>query len=315
MIKNNKKTVILLTFILANIISFNYYGTSFASPNNQEIKTDVGNIHIKDEPEEEKKHIPHTKGYFDYKRLSEVGNIKIAPEPNLEIKPKKVTTQEAMAITSELNSIVDLQNKKRFEQAKEKMEKLAEVYPENGVFYKWIAIYENMLRDYNNSSLTIEQLKMMFPLSSGTVENDFMIRYYEIDNARNTNTKAITQHMIEELKKDNETKNSSKMIFDIKEKELTDILCQYQTFLLNNPDYKDTDRNELSSLWKRIPKNKQKQLDDFYGYNLDDLTYIYGMAFNRKDLLKEYVEHEKENKDTIIRQQIKNAKKVLFRKY
>ena len=318
MIKNNKKAIILSTFILINIIGLNFSNISYASTNSQvkaEKKDDVGNIHIKNEPTEKTTHSSVGKGYFDLKKLSEVGNIKIASEPNLQIKPKKITTQEAMAINKELNSIVSLQNSKNFSEAKERMTKLVEMYPENGVFYKWTAIYQNMLRDYNNSSSTIEQLRMMFPLSSGTVEKDFMLRYYEIDNTRNTNTKAITQQMIAELLKDNAKRNSNKYISDIKEKDLTKILCQYQTFLLNNPDYKDVDKEELSSLWKKIPKNKQKTLDDFYGYNLDDLTYIYGMAFNRKDLLKEYVEHEKENKDTIIRQQIKNAKKVLFRKY
>lgn len=317
MIMNNKKAIILSTFILVNIIGIGNTNVSYASSNDsiQTEKKDVGNIHIKSEPREEEKTHRTEKSYLDLKRLGGVGNIKIASEPNLEIKPKKITTQEAIEINKELNSIVNLQNEKNFSEAKERMDKLVDLYPENGVFYKWSAIYDNMLRNYENSSSTIEVLKTMFPLSSGVVENDFMLRYYEIDNARNTNTKEVTQKLIEELKEDNKKRNSDKYIFDIKEKNLTQLLCQYQTFLLNNPDYKDVDRKELSDLWEKIPKNKQKTLDDFYGYNLDDLTYIYGMAFNRKDLLKEYVEHEKENKDTIIRQQIKNAKKVLFRKY
>ena len=311
----NKKALILSSLIFVNLFGFISPNISYAEKNI--VQEDVGHLHIKVEPElpEDKRHIPKEAKDYEYKYLQEVGNFKIKAEPSLQVKPKKITTEEEIKIIDELNKIINCQNKKEYEEALEKMQSLVAQYPENGVFYKWVAIYQNALRDYNESASTIEQLRMMFPLSSNVIEKDFMIRYYEIDNARNTNTKIITQNMINRLKEDNENKNSDKFIYDIKEKDLTDFLCQYQTFLLNNKNYKDVDRKELVDLWEKIPKKHQKSLDDFYGYNIDDLTYIYGRAFNRKDLLKEYVEHEKENKDKIIIQQVKDAKKILYRKY
>lgn len=311
----NKKALILYSLIFINIFGFISPNVSYAEKNT--IQKDVGNLHIKTDSEikEEAKHVPKEAKDYEYKYLQEVGNFKIKAEPSLQVKPKKITTQEEIKILEKLDKIISYQNKKKYEEALEEMKTLAREYPENGVFYKWVAIYENSLRNYEESSSVIEQLRMMFPLSSNTVDNDFMIRYYEIDNARNTNKKEVAQKLIDQLKTDNQVKNSNKIIYDIKEKDLTNFLCQYQNFLLNNKNYKDVDRKELTNLWKQIPKRHQRTLDDFYGYNIDDLTYIYGRAFNRKDLLKEYVEHEKENKDTIIIQQVKDAKKILYSKY
>lgn len=311
----NKKTLILYSLIFVNLLGFISPNISYAET--YKGQEDVGHLHIRTEIElpEDKKHVPKESKDYEYKYLEEVGNIKISSEPHLQIKPKKITTKEEKEIIEELNVIISCQNKKNYKEALERMKVLANKYPENGVFYKWVAIYENALRNYEESSSVIEQLRMMFPLSQKVIDNDFMIRYYEIDNARNSNSKEVTQKMINQLRTDNEAKKSDKFIYDIKEKDLTNFLCQYQTFLLNNKNYKDVNRKELISLWKQIPKNHQKSLDDFYGYNIDDLTYIYGRAFNRKDLLKTYVEHEKENEDKIIIQQIKDAKKILYRKY
>ena len=311
----NKKALILYSLIFINIFGFISSNVSYAEKNT--IQKDVGNLHIKTDSEikEEAKHVPKEAKDYEYKYLQEVGNFKIKAEPSLQVKPKKITTQEEIKILEKLDKIISYQNKKKYEEALEEMKTLAREYPENGVFYKWVAIYENSLRNYEESSSVIEQLRMMFPLSSNAVDNDFMIRYYEIDNARNTNKKEVARKLIDQLKTDNQVKNSNKIIYDIKEKDLTNFLCQYQNFLLNNKNYKDVDRKELTNLWKQIPKRHQRTLDDFYGYNIDDLTYIYGRAFNRKDLLKEYVEHEKENKDTIVIQQVKDAKKILYSKY
>ena len=311
----NKKALILSSLIFVNLFGLISPNVSYAE--NNTIQKDVGNLHIKTDSEikEEVKHVPKEAKDYKYKYLQEVGNFKIKAEPSLQVKPKKITTQEEIKILEKLDKIISYQNKKKYKEALEEMKTLVSEYPENGVFYKWVAIYENSLRNYEESSSVIEQLRMMFPLSSNAVDKDFMIRYYEIDNARNTNKKEVAQKLIDQLKADNKVKNSDKIIYDIKEKDLTNFLCQYQTFLLNNKNYKDVDRKELTNLWKQIPKRHQRTLDDFYGYNIDDLTYIYGRAFNRKDLLKEYVEHEKENKNTVIIQQVKDAKKILYSKY
>lgn len=280
--------------------------------------TSVGGIKVRAIPKNEGKdtHVPKTKE--EYVDLNSVGNLPLIGSNSpkkISTKQRWVTKEQAQDISATLGRVVKAHTEKNYGLAKEEMQKLLKKYPENGLFYKWVAIYQNLNKEYLASEETIERLRMMFPLDSEAVRKDPMIRYYEIDNARRSGAEDAAKAYIADLRKDSVSVIKDERIGDLTTRRITEILCAYQELLINNKDYHNVDKQALGKLWGKIPKSEQYQLDNFYGYNIDNLAYIYGVAFNRKDILSHYVENEKLSDDAEVVAQLKHAKQIIRNKY
>lgn len=313
---NNKQKILLFTsIVLFNITNYTYANPATTTNNS------IGEIHIDDSSYKDdniKKSNPNDTTYQDVKS---VGVLKINEDIN-KINPneKHISNEIYQKIISELESISTAQNKKDYKTALQKVVNLKNHFPEIFYFQKWEAIYQNKLKEYNTSEEVFNNLLLNYPFEQDKINNDLIIKYYRIDNHIQLGEYDLAE---KELKTYTSLINSiddndTSMVYDIKVKDLYTILVKYQNFILNNYSHKEEDINqdELDDIWNTIPVKYQKYLDNFYGYDLSELEYLYGKHYNRKDILKAYVQQEETNAiDSSDIKKIKDAKSILFREY
>ena len=294
-----------------NIILFLFLLTIFNTCNAETIdnKNNIGEMHIKEITDSSKTSIP-------IENDTNVGLIKINENENKpKNEPIKPLTKNSENIKEKLEIIVSNQNNKEYEIALDKISDLINQYPEYVSLRKWKAIYQNRLFEYEESNNTLDNITNIYPLSIQKIQNDKMILAYKIDNDIHIGNYNMVESELNTLNILINNTDNNKTIEDIKEKELYSIIYYYDMFLYHYYKNEDVNKEELDTLWNKIPKKNQKNLDIFYGFNLDDLEYIYGKFYNRKDLLKQYVQQENTSQNKNIIEKVKDAKSIIFTTY
>lgn len=285
-----------------------------------ETANNVGDIHIRDNPKIE---IPKTAVDLEKVKKREiaeasthVGNIQIVQDVLRDKKKhKKVDSKEILELKTHLLDVIELGNKKRYNQAVMVMDKLIRQHPETLTLYKWAAVYANLAGNYDDSKYRFDDMRLRFPLSKDRIDEDLMIRYYEIDNARHSpySGKGNLLQKIE-LEKESLQKipdTQFKNLNGVSEKDIMLFLMDYQKFLIVSGDGSDIESSDIDSLWSRLAVKKQSSLDDFYGFDIDQLTYLYAKYYNRKDLMEVYLVHNAEAENENIIKQVKAIKSLL----
>lgn len=280
----------------------------------------VGDIHIRDYPK-----IEAPKTAVDVEKIKKremdeakthVGNIQIVQDVLREQKKHKVEdSKEIRGLKEHLFDAIELGNKKHYDQSVMLMDALIRQHPESLTLHKWAAVYANLAGDYDDSNYRFDMLRLQFPLSKEKIDNDWMIRYYELDNKRNSayhDKEKLLQNIANEQKRIQRTPNTSfKNFMGISEKDIMLFLMDYQKFLVISNNGADIESADIDALWSRLAKNKQTSLDDFYGFNIDHLLYLYAIHYKRKDLMEVYLNHNAETTNQDIIKKTKTIKSFL----
>ena len=308
MLKRQKKALIFIIFSL--------FFTQFSISNANDI------IHIKDVNS-----VKEDNNKLD-KNMNELGLLTISEFANTNKKNKKQNlSPKALLIIEKLDKIRDLQNKNNYQECLNEITKLYVEYPEYALFLKWKAFYENKTFNYEESNKSFEKLYLSFPFDKYINNQHLEINIYQIDNYRNLNDVKNFNETIEKtlniLNNNNNilinNNNINNQSYDYLLKNNHDIykfMINYEKFMMdyeNNNNF--VDEKVLNQLWSNLSKKEQKNLSNYYGFDISDLEYIYGSYYRRKDVLKNYVK-EKENavdKKTIEKVQL--AKRITFEKY
>ena len=299
-------------------------------------------VHV--EPEEEKNKVGRI-------RISEDEDNMLSQyqrNKNRDAILSSTPSETAKQIQERLETISEMTGRNDFKTALAEMKKLSLEYPEFLLFRKWIAVYQNRLGQFKESLDTIHSIHYDYPFSpiyrdiypSGKEKKDvdlqkteLMLLYYEIDDYRRlkqykefessmenfqtliSSIQMENKKILEEVDDKGNTESIEKKVRTILPTDLYEILYDYQSLMKGYDKTKEIKQNDLYALWKKIPKDKTYQLNKFYGYNLDDLGYLFGKRFNRKDVLTRYVKNENwsDEKDTI--KKVQDAKSILFQSY
>ena len=280
----------------------------------------VGDIHIRDIPK-----IETPKTAVDLEKIKKgevseasthVGSIQIVQDVLSDKKKhKKVDSKEILDLKTYLLDAIELGNKKRYDQAVIIMDELIRQHPETLTLYKWAAVYANLAGNYDDSNYRFDDMRLRFPLSNDRIDADLMIRYYEIDNSRHSPylSKGNLLQKIEQEKQylQNIPDAQYKNLNGVSEKDIMLFLMDYQRFLLISDDGANIESSDIDFLWSRLAVKKQTSLDDFYGFDIDQLTFLYAKHYNRKDLMEVYLAHNAETTNQNIIKQIKTVKSLL----
>lgn len=247
-----------------------------------------------------------------------LGMIKLSPF-QLQGASKQGTDDQVSAsaqqIMTELGTVEEAHKKGDWNTALSVMRVLQENHPDLPFFSKWVAIYQNRNKDYKGSLSTIASLREAWPLDK-EIQNSFLSDYYILDDIRgmgdHENADKMLSLMKEKAGKLGNARNRGTLDDEMKNKAVVDTLLAYQEFMLSFDATGEVSKDKLDKLWDMIPKGSRKSLDHFHGFDLSDLGYLYGVTYNRKDVLNAYVRQKEYSYDagTILR--IRNAKKIIY---
>lgn len=218
-----------------------------------------------------------------------MGKINISQEILDSImKTKKEDSAEMVRVKRQLADAIEAANDQYYEKALTIMEHLHAEHPESRTIQKWLGIYQNWAGKYEESSETFSALRASYTLNSKEVDSDFMLAYYTLDNDRHLwDIGAARLQKLEDLAE----KQNVFLLDGRPYKDIAKSLAAYQKFMVETncgETLTPTDSKSLDELWKKIPKEKQAHLDNYYGYNIDELTPIYANFYHRKDLNDAY---------------------------
>ena len=222
----------------------------------------------------------------------------------------------AQKIMSELQPVEEAHKKGDWATALAGMRALYTNHPDLPFFGKWVAIYQNRTHNYKESLATMAQLREAWPLDK-EIQNSFVSDYYMLDNVRRLGDQKTADRLLA-LMKDKMQKTKANSMIDgtldsvMKDEKTVNTLLSYQELMLSMDATGEVSKPKLDKLWESIPKGQQKSLDRYYGFDLSDLEYVYGMTYARKDVLSAYVQQHQYDYDagTILR--IRNAKKIIY---
>lgn len=305
-----RKNVLLGTMLAVSVLS-----SSFAYASNQSSEAQFGFINIR----EEGINLKASQEAYDMSGES-LGILKISPTQIQKIQ--KETTDEgasdiAQKILSELQSVEEAHRKSDWATAEKIMRVIYTRHPDLPVFGKWVAIYQNRNREYKDSLATIASLREAFPLDKN-IQNSFLFDYYILDNVRGMKDYRTADTILQTMKekvgvmKNEKTTNNGTISMIMKNKELMQTLLAYQELMLYKDATGEIKKDSLDKLWNMIPKNKQRTLDHYAGFDLSELGYIYGITYARKDVLTAYVRQKEYSYDGETINKIRTAKKVIY---
>lgn len=235
--------------------------------------------------------------------------------------PAQTPSKEAEKVLSKLRIIASNQQEKKFGECLSEMKALSEEYPESAIFRKWLGIYYNANGLNQESNDEFGNLLYMFPLDK-TLWDDVAIQYYFADNYRKLkdfkNAELTIRNVLEKIDSETQAEKTNVKTYHnmfLKRPDLVKFLFKYQQLLLEEEETKTIDKEKLDEVWALIPKEDYKILDNYYGFNLSNLEYIYGRFYNRKDILRNYVEHEGKTTDKETSQKVMEAKTIISNKY
>ena len=282
MVKRLKKKSILILLAVC-LLSNNVY----AQNNDKDLIT------IKDDSKIE---LPKTKEDKEQSSSEDVGIIKIKENKN-EAKESLPWTEEAKKVQDELFKVAKLQEAKDFELARIEMIKLLKKHSDYPFFWKWVAIYENKVGNYETSNDVFEKMFQTF-FTDEKIKEDNLIKYYRIDNI-------FKIGKIEKAKAENEK------YLETAEKEWK-IIFEYQNMIINGVIDKEISEKKLNELWNQIPKEERSSLNNYYGVDISDVLYYYGLKYKRKDVLNLYVSSQENSKDANVIKKVQRAKEVIY---
>lgn len=254
--------------------------------------------------------------------LESVGFLNIASRTKDPNKTKiNKPSQEAEKILSKLREISYNQQENKLDRCLSDMKLLVKQYPESAIFRKWLGIYYNANGMYQDSNDVFGHLLYMFPLDKN-LWDDISIQYYFADNYRKlgdfNNAQITIDKMLEKVKDQKPVDKVSVTTFRnmlLKRPDLVQMLFNYQNLLLEEATTKTVDKKKLDKIWDSIPKDDYKLLNNYYGFNLSTLEFLYGRFYNRKDILRNYVAHEGKTTDKETAKKVMEAKIIIADKY
>ncbi len=220
---------------------------------------------------------------------TDIGKLTIADEIISSVVRNKTIkdSNEVVRTKTQLAEVIEAANDFNYDKAITIMKHLHIEHPESRIIQKWLGIYQNWAGQYDDSLSAMEEIRNSHPLDKE--KRDFMTQYYIVDNKRHLGLS--TESSFSELTKLAD-KEQHAHLGGIDNKDLAKVLTAYQKFMINSNNgqtgFTHTDSKILDSLWNQIPREKQCHLDNFFGYNIDELSPIYGSFYNRKDILNEY---------------------------
>lgn len=305
-----RKSILLGTMLAVSVLS-----SSFAYASEQSSEAQFGFINIR----EEGINLKTSQEAYDMSGES-LGILKISPTQIQKVQEEardEGVSDVAQKILSELQSVEEAHKKGDWETAEKVMRAIYTRHPDLPVFGKWMAIYQNKNREYKDSLATIASLREAFPLDK-SIQNSFLFDYYILDNVRGMKDYRTADTILQTMKekvavmKNEKTTSNGTLSMVMKNKELMQTLLAYQELMLYKDATGEIKKDSLDNLWNRIPKNKQRTLDHYAGFDLSELGYIYGITYARKDVLNAYVRQKEYSYDGETINKIRTAKKVIF---
>lgn len=305
-----RKNVLLGTMLAVSVLS-----SSFAYASDQSSEAQFGFINIR----EEGINLKASQEAYDMSGES-LGILKISPTQIQKIQKETMdegASDAAQKILSELQSVEEAHRKSDWATAEKIMRVIYTRHPDLPVFGKWVAIYQNRNREYKDSLATIASLREAFPLDKN-IQNSFLFDYYILDNVRGMKDYRTADTILQTMKekvgvmKNEKTTNNGTISMIMKNKELMQTLLAYQELMLYKDATGEIKKDSLDKLWNMIPKNKQRTLDHYAGFDLSELGYIYGITYARKDVLTAYVRQKEYSYDGETINKIRTAKKVIY---
>jgi hypothetical protein len=305
-----RKNVLLGTMLAVSVLS-----SSFAYASDQSSEAQFGFINIR----EEGINLKTSQEAYDMSGKS-LGILKISPTQIQKIQKETMdegASDAAQKILSELQSVEEAHRKSDWATAEKIMRVIYTRHPDLPVFGKWVAIYQNRNREYKDSLATIASLREAFPLDKN-IQNSFLFDYYILDNVRGMKDYRMADTILQIMKekvgvmKNEKTTNNGTISMIMKNKELMQTLLAYQEVMLYKDATGEIKKDSLDKLWNMIPKNKQRTLDHYAGFDLSELGYIYGITYARKDVLTAYVRQKEYSYDGETINKIRTAKKVIY---
>jgi len=305
-----RKNVLLGTMLAVSVLS-----SSFAYASDQSSEAQFGFINIR----EEGINLKASQEAYDMSGES-LGILKISPTQIQKIQKETMdegASDIAQKILSELQSVEEAHRKSDWATAEKIMRVIYTRHPDLPVFGKWVAIYQNRNREYKDSLATIASLREAFPLDKN-IQNSFLFDYYILDNVRGMKDYRTADTILQTMKekvgvmKNEKTTNNGTISMIMKNKELMQTLLAYQELMLYKDATGEIKKDSLDKLWNMIPKNKQRTLDHYAGFDLSELGYIYGITYARKDVLTAYVRQKEYSYDGETINKIRTAKKVIY---
>ena len=300
----NKGAAGLLTALMA----LQAVPVAYASP-----ASDVGKITVREAPPPSPEDLALSAVNSRYKQEKNMGKINISNDIIGEAVRKskhKPDSEEIVRIKRQLAEAIEACNDQYFDKALIIMEHLHAEHPESRSIQKWLGVYQNWAGHYEDSQDTLEQYRVSYPLNSEEANNDFMLAYYEVDNARHLG-EAVSAKELDALQALAE-KQDVFLVGEMNYREMTKTLVAYQKFMVETnkgATLTPTDSKALDDLWKQIPKVKRAHLDNYYGYNIDELTPIYADFYHRKDLNDAYAARKQKYEQHIAAAEIKEKAK------
>ena len=254
--------------------------------------------------------------------LDNIGFLNLASRTKDPNKPKiNKPSAEAEKILTKLRKIALNQKENKFDECLSEMKSLSEQYPESAIFRKWLGIYYNANGLYQESNDVFGHLLYMFPLDKN-LWDDIAIQYYFADNYRKIgdfkNAEITINTVLDRVKNQEPVDKVAVTTFRnmlLKRPDLVQMLFNYQQLLLDETTTKTIDKDKLDKIWDSIPKDDYKFLNNYYGFNLSTLEFLYGRFYNRKDILRNYVEHEGKTTDKETSKKVMEAKTIIANKY
>lgn len=305
-----RKNVLLGTMLAVSVLS-----SSFAYASDQSSEAQFGFINIR----EEGINLKASQEAYDMSGES-LGILKLSPTQIQKIQKETMdegASDAAQKILSELQSVEEAHRKSDWATAEKIMRVIYTRHPDLPVFGKWVAIYQNRNREYKDSLATIASLREAFPLDKN-IQNSFLFDYYILDNVRGMKDYRTADTILQTMKekvgvmKNEKTTNNGTISMIMKNKELMQTLLVYQELMLYKDATGEIKKDSLDKLWNMIPKNKQRTLDHYAGFDLSELGYIYGITYARKDVLTAYVRQKEYSYDGETINKIRTAKKVIY---
>lgn len=232
----------------------------------------------------------------------DLGFIKVYKDIIEKTKPQKKYSEETLFVLDKIKEVEDFYNNTEYVKAQQRLEYLCSNYPSVLLFQKWNVF---LLNKINKPEQSLEKLNTLY-LDSPLMEKDFFYYYYLIDNNKKLGNYEIAEKHLNLLKEsipNNKTTNNLELIYNYQ----VNSLQYYQTNTI--------DKNNIYDLWQSIPKKNIAYLNNYYGFDLSDLMYLYGVNFNKRDLLQKYVDIKKGDLNDNEKLNIKQAQNILSEKY
>lgn len=243
--------------------------------------------------------------------------INIYQEGTIVKEKPEQWSEEAKKLHFQLQKINNNQKNLEFDIALEQINELLKQYPDNSILIKWKGIYENRSLLYEQSNDTFDSLLKTFP-EDKTLHDGLDIKFFQADNFYRQKEYNKAKRIVEDVlsKEFNMTINPQKQTFaSLQENngEVFKTAFMFLDLMINKDVTGDIDENKMNDVWNRFVPEQYPHLVNYYAMDLSDLLYEYGMFYNRKDVLKIYVDRKEKASDKETVKKVQLAKYKIFK--